>query len=172
MKEKTTTTIKNLGSLIPKEQLSLSKTQLRGVIKGTESNELHITYTKMKGFMDVFISEVKNEFVKRAKRLKQRGKRLSTDIGIIVYNERHNYIYDEDKINAFLKKHKISPDEVYDYKYALVTKNQKVLDSLESKGFIAKSNKFNVNKVERLAEKFPKILDFIKDNPTEFVKGL
>jgi len=172
MRSKPTTTVKNLAVLLPKEQLEISKSDLTKVVKATESNELHINYTKVKGFMDLFISIVKEEFIKRSKKLKKKGERLTTDVGVISYAERHNYVFDSEAIAKFIKKHKIPEDSVYDYGYKLVTKNAKILSSLKDKGIITMEEKISAKKIEKLAEKYPSILKYVKDDVTEYVRGL
>ncbi len=161
-----------LVKIIPAQSLELRKAQIDSIVKRTESNELHTVFTKAKGFFVLLEDSVKAEMTKRAKELKQRDESLITDVGKITYVERNNYKFDETKIVEFMSKKGIREEELYDISYTLNTNNAKILAQLLEKGIVAKVRKINVSKYETKAVEESKLLDFVENNVTEFVKGL
>jgi len=161
-----------LAKILPAQSLELKRAQIDSIVKRTESNELHTVFTKVKGFFVLLETSVKAEMTKRAKKLKQSNEALITDVGRITYVERNNYKFDEVKIVEFMDKKGIREEELYDISYTLNTNNAKILAKLIEKGIVAKVRKINVSKYEAKAEVEPKLLDFVENNVTEFVKGL
>jgi len=154
-------------AIIPKAQLTATKKQIRDVVKSTDSDKLHTNYVQLNEFFSVFYEEVKREFLKRAKK-----NPIETPVGKIQYAIRNNYSVDEKKLKKFLKKNKISIDYAFDESVELVTNNDKVIQKLIEKGHAVKIEKPNFNKINELAEEYPEILDFVENDPTEYIKGL
>ena len=71
-----------------------------------------------------------------------------------------------------MKANKLSEELVYDYSYTVNTKDARVLANLLDKGQVIMKKKLSVAKINDLAETYPKVLDYVEDEPTEFVKGL
>ncbi len=157
----------SLTKFISSAQLQVKEKEIRAVVKATDSNSLHIAYTNLSSFLALFTSQVKKEFLKRAKK-----KSIQTDIGKITVCERANYEYDEKEIEKLVTKRNIDPNDVYDITYEVITKDYRKLAKLESEGVIAKSLKINPNKIEALSVKYPSILNYVRNNPTIYVKGL
>jgi hypothetical protein len=162
-----------LVAFVPPEMLEAKKKEITALVKDSDSETLHTTFTKMRGFFALFEEAVKEAFVSRAKEAKKTEEYVETSVGRITLNTRHNYTYDEDKVRAFLKRHRISEDRLYDSSFTIEAKDPKILAKLIDQGVISKKmGKIRAADYEELARQFPELLEFVTDNPTEYVKGL
>lgn len=155
--------------------LKVTKTQMKQIIKKTSDDELHVVYLRMKELADLFMGLTKQEFISRVKKYKKKtGQQFITELGKLIVAVRNNFklkISTSD-FKDWLKKEKVAEEEVFDYTYVLVTQNKKVLDNLIEKGYATKKETINWKGVERIAKVKKDILDFVDNNPTEYVKGL
>lgn len=161
-----------LAKIIPIEQFELTKKQISEVVKSSETEELHVTYKKMKGFLDIFEKELKASFLERAKTAKENGGRLSTSVGDLIPVEKSNWTFNTEKILKFAEDNGIADGEIFDVQYEIVTKNPKILDDLLKKGIITKIYKTSVGRWNAITRTFPKLLKFAENKPTEYIKGL
>jgi hypothetical protein len=155
--------------------LKVTKTQMKQIIKKTDDNDLHVAYLRMKELADMFMSMTKEEFISRVKKFKKKtGNQFVTELGKLIVASRSNFklTVSLDEFKSWLKKEKISDEEVFSYSYVLVTQNQKVLDSLVEKGHAVKKESVDWKKIENVAKVNKDILDFVENNPTEYIKGL
>lgn len=162
-----------LTKFIPEELIAMKKSEIVAVVKATDSDTLHETYSKMAVFMTMFTDALKEEFIKRAKEFKKREETFETTGGKIVMATRNNYKFDEEKIQKFLAEKGIAEEEIYDVSYMVETKDPKVLADLLKKGAISKKlGKIRPADYEALGAKYPKLLSFVTNEPTEYLKGL
>jgi hypothetical protein len=152
----------------------MKQKQMREIVKVTPIEELHKTYTKMLGFFEMFSEVVKSELIAQLEKKKKKtgDGSVSTNIGKIQLMERHNYIFDEKEIKKFIAKMNIAESDIFDFDYAIVSKNEKKLRQLVKEGIVSVDKKISVKKIEKIIEKYPKLLNFIEDKPTKYIKGL
>jgi hypothetical protein len=161
-----------LSKFIPREQLDVKKKEIAAVVRTTESNQLHNTFSKAKVFFDLFQDAVKNEFISRAKIARKTGVRLETDLGTIQFATRHNYKFELKKVLQFLRKKKIGLNEVFTVSYSVGAISEKKINKLVEKGVLVPDYSMDNEKYSKLAERFPELLDFVTDKPTEYIRGL
>jgi hypothetical protein len=169
MKAKLPTIVNDLTTL------KITKTQMTQIIKKTDDNDLHIAYLRMKELADLFIGLTKQEFISRVKKFKKKtGQQFITELGQLIVAVRNNF-----KLNVsltdfktWLSKNKIAEEEVFKYDYVLTTKNKKVLDNLVSKGYATIKESVDWKGIENVAKVHKDILDFVDNDPTEYIKGL
>ncbi len=155
--------------------LKVSKTEMKSVIKKTDDNDLHVAYLRMKELSDLFMSMAKSEFITRVKRYKKKtGLQFVTDLGQIVVAVRNNFSLNVSvsDFKKWLKKNKIAEEDVFKYSHVITTKNKKWLDSAVAKGYITIKEDVDWKGIDRVGKVHKDILDFVENDPTEYVKGL
>jgi len=171
-KETALVAIKRLRKIIPKATLEVKQKEVFDIVKKTPDNELHTTFIKAKGFFKIFEGATKEAFVERAKKAKEKSEKIETDVGVITFVSRSNFSFDEKGIDKFLKGKNLNEELVYDYSYTVNTKDARVLANLLDKGHVIVKKKLSIVKINDLAETYPSVLNYVEDEPTEFVKGL
>lgn len=155
--------------------LDVTKENLVAVVEKTDNDTLHEVFSKLDSLLTVFKDVVKNAFIQRIKKFKLEfpSKSFKTSVDVISLASRSNFsLKDEKKFIEFLEKNNIPLDAVYDYSYSVVTKNIKVLKTLLERGYIIEKKTINWKKVNNVSAVCKKVLDFVDNNPTEYLKGL
>lgn len=155
--------------------LDVTRESLVEVVSKTDSDTLHEVFSKLDSLLKIFKDIVKDAFIQRIKNFKVESpnEKFTTTVGNISLVSRSNFsLTDEEKFIEFLKKNNIPLYAVYDYSYSVVTKNTKVLKTLLERGYIVEKKTIDWKKVNNVSTVYEGILDFVDNNPTEYLKGL
>ena len=164
-----------LEKYIPSDVIKLTAENVTALVKKADTNELHIKYNTLMGFVDMFGKAVKEEVVERLKKQVEKGGKTFavTEVGQITLVRRGNVVIDDFSLEKWIEKQEdMKKEDIFDVKYELVTNNKQVLESLLDKGLAIRTWSINKSKFEKLKKLFPKLSKFEKESPTFYVKGL